>query len=342
MPSIRRNEYDVTNKIKVSDPSAVQQEVIDLAKANYDDANEKVLRDLFTLFSALFNGQYPNYSAYDTVYHDQQHSLDVTLCAARHFIGHDNASDLKFGFQGFVTGIATALFHDAGYIRHQQDKEVNGAVYTKTHVSRGAEFINTHVNKIIGNAAADIAARIVHFTGYEIPYDRIAIKNHQEKLIGTMVASADILAQMADRCYIEKCRDRLYPEFVLGGMTINANKQDFMIYQSAHDMLYKTPEFYHVTTKNKLNKTFDKAYQFLDAFFGGDNPYIASADNNIAYLEAAIEAQDLSRLRRRPPKNQAIEKFPFDEIYQKEKLLHIQSLASSMQQSGKDSYLNFT
>lgn len=342
MPSIRRNEYDVTNKIKVSDPFAVQNEVIALAKATYDDADETVLSNLFALFAALFSGNYPNYCAYDTVYHDQQHSLDVTLCAARHFIGHDIASDKSFGFNGFVTGIATALFHDAGYIRHNKDKEVNGAVYTKTHVSRGAEFINTHVNKIIGNQAAETAARIVHFTGYEIPYDRITIKNQHEKLIGTMVASADILAQMADRCYIEKCRDRLYPEFILGGMTINANKQDFMIYQSAHDMLYKTPAFYHVTTKNKLNNTFEKAYQFLDKFFDGSNPYIASADNNIAYLEAAIKAQDLSKLRRRPPKNNAIEKFPFDEIYQKEKLLQIQSLASSMQPSGKESYLNFT
>lgn len=343
MSNNRRNEYDVTNRIKVSDSTAVRNEIIALAKATYNDVDETIITNLFNLFEDLFSGNYQDFNQYDTVYHDQQHSLDVTLCAARHFIGHDKHSNLQFGYGGFIIGIATALFHDAGYIRSRQDKESNGAVYTKTHVSRGADFIQAHVSNIVGDEVAEIASRIVHFTGYEIPYNRISIKNIQEKLIGTMVASSDILAQMADRCYIEKCRDRLYPEFVLGGMTVDASKkQDFVIYQSAHDMLYKTPEFYHVTTKNKLNETFNKAYKYLEDFFDGENPYIDSADSNIKYLEDALKAHDLDRLRRRPPKNKALSNFPFDEIYQKEKLLTIQNLTETMRFGGKDSYLNFT
>jgi hypothetical protein len=36
--------------------------------------------------------------------------------------------------------------------------------------------------------------------------------------LGNMLGTADIIAQMADRCYLEKCRDRLFPEFVAGGL----------------------------------------------------------------------------------------------------------------------------
>ena len=37
------------------------------------------------------------------------------------------------------------------------------------------------------------------------------------------MATADLLAQMADRCYLEKCRDLLYPEFELAGLTRRRN-----------------------------------------------------------------------------------------------------------------------
>ena len=43
--------------------------------------------------------------------------------------------------------------------------------------------------------------------------------------VGNLVASADILAQMSDRCYLEKCHDRLYTEFVLGGIASKRDEQ---------------------------------------------------------------------------------------------------------------------
>ena len=40
----------------------------------------------------------------------------------------------------------------------------------------------------------------------------------RDRKLGHLLGTADLIAQMADRCYLEKCRDRLYPEFVLGGI----------------------------------------------------------------------------------------------------------------------------
>ena len=48
-----------------------------------------------------------------------------------------------------------------------------------------------------------------------------------------------MIAQMADRCYLEKCRDRLYKEFVLGGVAVeNAKPGEYMVrYKSGEDLL---------------------------------------------------------------------------------------------------------
>ena len=55
----------------------------------------------------------------------------------------------------------------------------------------------------------------MHYTGYERPAETIRIDDTLLRRVGQMLGTADILAQMSDRCYLEKCRDRLYPEFVL-------------------------------------------------------------------------------------------------------------------------------
>ena len=64
--------------------------------------------------------------------------------------------------------------------------------------------------------------------------------------IGEILGTADIIAQMSDRCYLEKCHDRLYPEFVLGGIARRKRPdgQIKVIYKSGKDLLSKTPAFY--------------------------------------------------------------------------------------------------
>ena len=60
-----------------------------------------------------------------------------------------------------------------------------------------------------------------------------------------MLGTADMITQLADRCYLEKCRDRLYPEFVLGGVAlpIGSNGYAEVKYASGLDLLRQTPAF---------------------------------------------------------------------------------------------------
>ena len=46
------------------------------------------------------------------------------------------------------------------------------------------------------------------------------VADRRDITVGHLLGTADMIAQMADRCYLEKCRDRLYAEFVLGGVAL--------------------------------------------------------------------------------------------------------------------------
>ncbi len=61
----------------------------------------------------------PGYAGVDTVYHDRQHTLDVTLTMARLCAGYERQVDAlwKLGAQRAIAGVIMALFHDVGYLR---------------------------------------------------------------------------------------------------------------------------------------------------------------------------------------------------------------------------------
>src|SRR4051812_13517548 len=210
------NEYDVSRRIKTTDTQAVGSEIKRIYSDLYQGASTERLDQAFVDLSKLYSGGFAGFHACDTAYHDVQHVLDVTLAMARLIDGYERG---RIGVQPideslFHLGVITALFHDCGYVRKLNDAEHrNGAEMTLTHVSRGAEFLRDYLPKIGMGHVAEIAAGLIHFTGYEVPVAKIEMPSPVYRLLGTMLGSADIIAQMADRCYLEKCRDRLYPEF---------------------------------------------------------------------------------------------------------------------------------
>jgi hypothetical protein len=147
---------------------------------------------------------------------------------------------------------------------------------------------------------AEVAGSILHFTGYERPVASIRVPDPIYKLIGSLLGSADIIAQMSDRCYLEKCRDRLYPEFVAGGVTRRQTEGgEVVIFESAEDLLRKTPSFYKGASK-RLDQELGGAYQFAASHFGGTNPYMEALRQNIRFVEK-MPANDEIVLRRHPP-----------------------------------------
>jgi hypothetical protein len=300
--NFRRSDFDVTNRINTTDPVCVKLEVERIFRSLYSRPQAPMLSRAFDDMVSMYRGEYPGYAKCDTEYHDLQHSLEVTLAMVRLLDGYERsrADGPPIGERLFQLGAICALYHDIGYIRRITDtKHRSGAEYTTTHVSRGARFLREYLPTIGMEDVAEVAGSIVHFTGYERPVASIRVPDPIYRLVGSLLGSADIIAQMSDRCYLEKCRDRLYPEFVAGGITRKQTDHgEVVVFESGDDLLRKTPSFYENATR-RLETDLGGAYQFARSHFGGNNLYMDAVKQNIRFAERLANSEIV--LRRQPP-----------------------------------------
>jgi hypothetical protein len=316
---MRRNDYDVSDSICTTDTGAVSREVVRLFKGLYN-AEAPQLERAFADARALYRGERPEYHPCDTEYHDIQHVLDVTLAMARLLDGYERgrrSGEAALGRDIFLVGILAALFHDFGYLRRRNDRRHRyGAEYTLTHVSRGSAFLRVYLRELGLAHLAGSAAMLVHYTGYERPAETIRVSDTRLRRVGHMLGTADIIAQMADRCYLEKCRDRLFPEFVLGGLAGRklAGSRSLPQFASGDDLVQKTPAFYQNASK-RLDLQLARAYEYAGRHFGGQNLYLEEMQKNVRYAQrVAREPGSGSQLRRLPPSTLApdVEPYPKD------------------------------
>lgn len=298
----RANNYDVSNTVQIDDAAKVCIAVRRLLQEDYPGESFDRLVNTFLDFARLYRGLYPGYHACNTVYHDMQHSLDVTLAAARLIYGYDLANpESKLGPMRAELGIVLALFHDSGYIRKRHDtRHYFGAEYTLRHVGRSARFISQYLQKIGLGDYAKLCVKLVHFTGYEIPIVRIRVTDPLDRQLGALVGSADLIAQMSDRLYLEKCQKYLYEEFVLGGIAQQRTKtgETKIVYSSPEDLLQKTPMFYATAVQKRLREEFKGVCDYAALSLGGVNLYLEAIERNMNYLQRVLDSKDFGLLRR--------------------------------------------
>lgn len=300
----RRGGFDVTNTVNITDPRTVRDAVVAIVQARYPQAPLAALDQAFETFGHLYAGTLPGYLGCDTWYHDAQHSLDCALAMARLMDGHD-ASEIpqrRLGPTRTVLGVILALFHDAGYIRRESDTEVrNGAEFTLFHVGRSGEFLQAFLPTVGLGGQADLAAELVHFTGYEVALDQIKVRGRIDRKLGYLLGTADLIAQLADRSYLEKCRSHLYREFELCGLAGKPRPDGPKpIYESPDDLIRQTPQFVGQLFEQRLDGYFESIYRCAEAHFDGDNPYLDEIDHHLKYVKRLIRAKDFAQLRRRP------------------------------------------
>ncbi len=306
MNSVRRSDFDVTNTVQVSAPDAVLLAIKDLFQPTWPGLSLQPLDQAFVYFERLFAGDVPGYCGVDTVYHDRQHTLDITLALARLLVGYErsHAGAEQLGGERALMCLLTGLFHDVGYLRRLDDSDIrNGAEFTRTHVSRGARFLEDYLPVLGLGHMIPVSCEIIHYTGYEVPFSRIKVTDPRDIKAGHLLGTADMIAQMADRCYLEKCRDRLYAEFVLGGVALPlaANGGRQVKYASGLDLLRQTPEFVAEVRTKRLDGEFDAAYRNLEVLYAGRNPYMEAIDRNVDYLRQILRSENWRLLRRNPP-----------------------------------------
>jgi hypothetical protein len=316
---MRRSDYDVTDTVQTTDSAAVGAEARRIFESLFDGAPHAALEAAFDDIRRLYYGEDPEYHPCDTQYHDIQHVLDVTLAMARLLDGYERSrrnGAPALSADLYMVGVITALFHDFGYLRRRGDRRHRyGAEYTLTHVSRGSAYLRRYLKKNGLAPLAPTAAKLVHYTGYERPAETIRVSDTLLRRIGQILGTADIIAQMSDRCYLEKCRDRLYPEFVLGGLAAKKRVGGRTLpgFASGEDLVRRTPSFYQGAAK-RLDLQLARAYEYAEKHFGGQNLYIEELQKNIRHAQHVAEAEQIGALRRTPPNTLLpdVEPFPKD------------------------------
>jgi len=295
--------FDVTGRVDCTSPRAVLSVAERIMTRHHPDLSRAALERAFADVEALYIGRFPGFRACDMAYHDLPHVLDVSLAMIRLIDGyqasHGEGDPMRLSGELCVTGILVALFHDSGYIRRSGDnRSTNGAEYTRIHVSRSAAFLRRYLPGLGYGDYARLASRLVQFTGYEVDLSRFRFADPRHRRLGELIGTADILAQMSDRCYLDKCRDCLFPEFELGGMTetVDTRGRRVVRYHDAVDLLRKTPVFMENTLRERLGKLFKDAWRYVEVHFNGANPYFLAIEANRQLLDSALASGSADKL----------------------------------------------
>lgn len=244
----------------------------------------------------LFRGEYPGYCPIGTLYHDLRHTLDVFLCAVRLMHGV-HISGNRLADRELTLIMMAALMHDIGYAQRRGEGAGTGAQYTQNHVERGIVFLRGYLAE--RHFPPDFMAPLEPMmlsTNPSLNFSDIGFPDARSRLLAQIVATADMVGQMADRSYLEKLLF-LCQEF---------KEANFGNYQSLHDLLCQTRSFYELTREKRLDGAYEGIYKklvyhFRDYLGVESNYYLESIEKNIAYLEKVIsldEAEYLSMLKR--------------------------------------------
>jgi len=204
----RQNQNDVTNRVNVEHPQEVRDAILGIYGARYPGVDFGPLSQAFGDIQALFEGRFPGYLACDTLYHDMRHTLDMTLAMARLIDGHDRvcAQSERLGARRASLGVLVALLHDSGYLKRNSETQVeNGAIFTKVHVSRSADFISGYLPRIGFGPEAQVASQLVHFTGYELEIDQIPVHDTKDRCWAAWLAPPTSSARCPTACTWRRC-----------------------------------------------------------------------------------------------------------------------------------------
>lgn len=263
---------------------AVFNEAKNIFLQNYDEKYFVKIEECFFKAKALFNGGFPGFRACNTGYHNIYHTSDAFLAAVRLIDGHNLSCKTAISGKTASSLLIAALMHDTGYIQEETDENGTGAKYTVHHVERSIDFINRyHSDFGIMPDQIEEVNRYVSATDFGVDFKTLNFETDEQHEAACILATADLIGQMADRAYLEKLLF-LYYEF---------REANIPGYDTEFDILRKTSGFYEIA-KKRITEALDSVYLFardhFRARFNIDcNLYINEMDKNIAYIHKILE-----------------------------------------------------
>ncbi len=282
-----------------ANPLSEMQEII---AAIIPGCDEAFLARIHADMNGIFAGTQRGFRESQVKYHDLRHTRSVALATLRLFHGL-HCEGVALPPDILRLGIICAYFHDTGMLLTVSDSAPSGAAYLKNHEQRSVAFLRQYMRDHgFPRAYLDNCEPIINCTNLTIDPHELSFESPEIELAGFVLGTADILAQMADRYYLE-CLPLLYME-----------QQDAGIqrHPSPLALMRQTTAFYHEVIEQRLHKGFKETCRFMRVHFRerwrlDRDLYMEFIDKNIRYLEDVLRWHDSGEgdlhlyLRRRQP-----------------------------------------
>ena len=273
--------HDLTD---ISSPSATLAEIKYILQLIAPSFQTSFIEGVYQDIIRLFNGEFPGYRASNTKYHNLEHTCAVTLATAR-LIHGVHVQGREFSSRDVRLGIIGALFHDTGLIQTDLENDGTGAQYTIGHEERSIALMRGYLSGR-GVPEEDLldCSHIIQCTILSLSTREIPFRSADIEILGKILGSADLAAQMADRSYLEKL-PLLFLEFEEAGVEG---------FESPLALFKNTEAFYHSVARARMVKELDNVaaayiHHFRSRWQIDRDLYDQSIRNNIKYMREATE-----------------------------------------------------
>jgi len=282
------NKRQLATLVDMESPEAVQQEVIHILTLLNPSFDTGSVQRVFRFMIDLYKGRLEEYKACNTDYHDLRHITDTYLAMARLLHGAQLSGE-GFSERDIVLGLTGALMHDTGMIQESCDDEGTGAKYTQEHVRLSMDFVAKHAATLqLSEQEVKDLRDIIFCTDLMADIGSVSFSSPKIELLGKILGTADLIAQMADRTYLEKLL-LLYHEF---------REAEIGNYKNEVDFLHQTLNFFEISAK-RFQETLDNTNRYMVPHFKSrwdiaENLYLISLENQRRYLQKILADKNKS------------------------------------------------
>ena len=277
-------DIQLANLVQMESPQAVLDEAITVVALFSADTDPLAIRSAFDQTVSLYQGDWEHTKGCNTDYHDLKHVTDCFLAMVRLFHGAGQTG-VYFSPRQVHQGLVAALLHDAGYLQNSEDNAGTGAKYTSCHVRRSMDFLQQHFADF-GLQESEIHASMamIHCTDLSCDLASVPFPDHTTERIGKMLATADVLAQMADRTYLEKLLFLFYE-------LDEARIEDF---EDELDLMHQSKDFY-IRMADRFETQLSSSNRFMVHHFKArwkidEDLYQRAIENQRVYLADILTA----------------------------------------------------
>lgn len=276
-------------------------EILHLAETIQPTIDITALRRLHGDIARLFTGRYPGFRANTTRYHNLHHTHGVALATIRLLHGLA-CSGREISIPVVELALYSAYFHDTGLLQTTAEPVQTGAVSFHNHEERSIAFMTRYLaDHALPESLSQGCPSVIGCTNLAVVPDTVVFPSPEARLAGYVVGSADILAQMADRYYLERL-PFLFEEHRDGGL---------QTCHSAVELMENTMSFYRDIIVERLETAFGNLSAAMRVHFRerwqiDENLYRTNIAKNLDYLKTILDRcekkeQCLERYLKRVP-----------------------------------------